>query len=101
MSATSNPSSLAAASEPATPASVPLEQVFDALRKRVPAAQQGQAETFTKAFYRRMTVEEFSLHSADAWAVLAADFLDLARARKPGEAQVRVFNASLKQHGLE
>ena len=101
MSATSKPSSLAAVNELATPASVPLEQVFDALRKHVPPARQGQAEAFTKAFYRRMTVEEFALHSPDAWAVLAADFLDLARTRKSGEAQVRVFNASLKQHGLE
>ncbi|WP_159015746.1 NAD-glutamate dehydrogenase [Cognatiluteimonas profundi] len=101
MSANTHSSSLAAGSEPATPVSVPFELVFEALRKHVPKDQQVQAELFTKAFYRRMTAEEFALHSPDAWAVLAADFLDLARTRKPGEAQVRVFNANLKQHGLE
>jgi glutamate dehydrogenase len=101
MSAHTHSTSLAAGREPATPVSVPLEPVFEALRKHVPKDQQAQAEQFTKAFYRRMTAEEFALHSPDAWAVLAADFLELARQRKPGEAQVRVFNASLKQHGLE
>ncbi|MEO6264632.1 MAG: NAD-glutamate dehydrogenase domain-containing protein [Luteimonas sp.] len=80
---------------------MPLDSVIAALRKRVPKAQQAQAEAFAKAFYRRMTAEEFVLHGPDAWAALANDFLDLARARKPGKAEVRVFNASLKQHGWE
>ncbi|HJY41724.1 MAG TPA: hypothetical protein VJ303_10825, partial [Steroidobacteraceae bacterium] len=78
-----------------------LDSMFNALRKRVPKAQQAQAEAFARAFYRRMSPEEYALHSPDAWAALAADFLDLARARKPGMAEVRVFNATLKQHGLE
>ncbi|WP_166207538.1 NAD-glutamate dehydrogenase [Cognatiluteimonas telluris] len=80
---------------------VSLVQVFAALRKRVPKEQQAQAEAFAKIFYRRMSAEEFAHHSPDAWAALAADFLDLARVRKPGTAKVRVFNANLKQHGLE
>ena len=76
--------------------------VFAALRKRVPKAQQAQAEAFARAFYRRMSRRGISRCTArKAWAALAADFLDLARARKPGTAEVRVFNASLKQHGLE
>jgi glutamate dehydrogenase len=101
MSANSQSFPLATGSEPATPVPVSFELVFAALRDHVPKDQQAQAELFTRAFYRRMTPEEFALHSPDAWAVLAADFLDLARARKPGEAQVRVFNANLAQHGLE
>jgi glutamate dehydrogenase len=80
---------------------VSLDPVFAALRKRVPKEQQAQAETFAAAFYKRMTAEEFAQHGPDGWAALAADFLDLARARKPGAAKVRVFNANLKQHGLE
>jgi glutamate dehydrogenase len=80
---------------------VSLDPVFAALRKRVSKDQQVQAETFAKAFYKRMTAEEFMHHGPDAWAALAADFLDLARVRKPGTAKVRVFNANLKQHGLE
>ena len=80
---------------------ISLEPMFAALRKRVPKAQQAQAEVFAKVFYRRMTTEEFVLHSPEAWAALATDFLDLARVRKPGAVEVRVFNASLNQHGLE
>jgi glutamate dehydrogenase len=80
---------------------LPLGSVFAALRKRVPKGQQGQAEAFAKVFYRRMTAEEFVLHSPDAWAALAADYLELARVRKPGTAEVRVFNANVRQHGLE
>ena len=41
------------------------------------------------------------LHSPEGWAALASDFLDMVRARKPGTAEVRIFNASLKQHGWE
>ncbi|MFL6593133.1 MAG: NAD-glutamate dehydrogenase domain-containing protein, partial [Luteimonas sp.] len=80
---------------------VSLESVFEALRKRLPNAEQAPAQAFASVFYKRMTMEEFALHSPDAWAALAADFLDLARTRKPGTAKVRVFNANLKQHGLE
>ena len=83
------------------PDGVSLDTVLAALRKRVSKAEQAQAENFARIFYKRMTTEEFVLHSPDAWAALAADFLDLARVRKPGTAKVRVFNASLKQHGLE
>jgi glutamate dehydrogenase len=101
MSTATTSSSLATVGGTATPASVPFDQIFAALRKRVPSAQQAQAEAFASAFYRRMSVEEFAQHSAEAWAVLAADFLDLARQRKPGSAEVRVFNANLTQHGLE
>src|SRR5512133_3168916 len=101
MSATKTSSSLATGSGAASAASVSLEPVFSALRSRVPAARQAQAEAFTRAFYKRMTIDEFVLHSPDAWAVLAADFFEMAHKRLPGHAEVRVFNASLAQHGFE
>ena len=80
---------------------VSLAPILAALRKRVPKAQQVQAEAFARAFYRRMSADEVAVHSPDGWAVLAGDFLDMVRSRKPGTAEVRVFNATLKQHGWE
>src|SRR5690606_35217587 len=53
------------------------------------------------AFYKRMSEDELPQHSAEAWAALAADFLDFARVRKPGAALVRMFNPSMKTHGWE
>jgi glutamate dehydrogenase len=87
--------------ETASSDTLPIDSVLAALRKRVPKVQQAQAEAFAKVFYRRMTAEEFVLHSPDAWAALAADYLELASVRKLGTAEVRVFNANVKQHGLE
>ncbi len=87
--------------EPLQMQSLDLSSVFNALRQRVPDSQQAQAETFARIFYQRMTRDEFMQHSPDAWAALAADFLNLARVRKPGEPDVRVFNASLAQQGWE
>ncbi len=101
MSAKTSVSRTASKSVAASAVPTFLDAMFRALRKRVPKAQQVQAEAFAKAFYRRMSAEEYALHRPEAWAALAADFLDLARVRKPGMAEVRVFNATLKQHGLE
>nr|WP_313271946.1 NAD-glutamate dehydrogenase domain-containing protein [Stenotrophomonas sp.] len=83
-------------------AGLSLEPVFAALRKRYPAAAaQAQAVAFATAFYKRMEADEFTLHSADDWAVLAAGMLEFARSRKPGKANVRVFNPTLKADGWE
>ncbi|MGE8226692.1 MAG: NAD-glutamate dehydrogenase, partial [Stenotrophomonas sp.] len=83
-------------------AGLSLEPVFAALRKRYPAAAaQAQAVAFATAFYKRMEADEFTLHSADDWAVLAAGMLEFARTRKPGKANVRVFNPTLKADGWE
>ena len=80
---------------------VSIEPIIEALRKRVPAAMRAQAEAFARAFYQRMSADEVSQHSAQGWAELAWDFLEMARKRKPGAAEVRVFNASLDPHGWE
>ena len=48
-----------------------------------------------------MEEDEYPHHSPEAWAALACDMLDFARVRKPGAANVRVFNASLKNNGWE
>jgi glutamate dehydrogenase len=80
---------------------VSIEPIIEALRKRVPKAAQAQAESFARAFYQRMSADEIAQHSARGWAELAWDFLELARKRKAGSAEVRVFNASLDQHGWE
>ncbi|HJR73465.1 MAG TPA: NAD-glutamate dehydrogenase domain-containing protein [Luteimonas sp.] len=78
-----------------------LQPVFDAIRKRAGKAKQDDASAFAASFYHRMTADELPLHSADSWAALANDFLDFARTRKPGRAEVRLFNSNLKEHGWE
>lgn len=80
---------------------VSLEPIVEALRKRAPKARQAQAEAFLRAFYRRMSADEYAQHSPEAWAALANEFLDLAHERKPGVSKVRVFNPSLKDSGWE
>ena len=81
--------------------SVPLEPIAAALRKRLPKAQHAEAEAFARAFYQRMGEDELPQHTPAGWAALAADFLDFVRARKPGEALVRLFTPTLKTHGWE
>ncbi|MET0718980.1 MAG: NAD-glutamate dehydrogenase, partial [Pseudoxanthomonas sp.] len=71
------------------------------MRKRLPAARQAEAKVFAESFYKRMEDDEYPHHSADAWAALACDMLDFARVRKPGTANVRVFNATTKANGWE
>ncbi|TWI03751.1 glutamate dehydrogenase [Luteimonas cucumeris] len=78
-----------------------LQPIFDAIRKLAGKARQEDAGAFAKAFYYRMTADELPLHGAASWAALANDFLDFARVRKPGRAEVRLFNPNLKQHGWE
>lgn len=78
-----------------------LQPIFDAIRKLAGKARQDDASAFASAFYYRMTVDELPLHSPESWAALANDFLDFARIRKPGKAEVRLFNSNLKEHGWE
>src|SRR4249919_187603 len=80
---------------------VSLEPILAAMRKRLPKARHGEGEAFINSFYRRMSEDEVSQHSADGWAALAVDFLEFARARKPGTALVRLFNSTIKSHGWE
>ena len=77
------------------------KQIVAALAKRVPKARLAEAQVFADAFYRRMDHEEYAQHGADGWAALAADILEFARQRKPGKANVRLFNPGLKEHGWE
>ncbi|QSX77437.1 NAD-glutamate dehydrogenase [Lysobacter solisilvae] len=96
----------ARAAAPTAPAAVQgqpvsLEPILAAVRKRLPKARHAEGEAFVKAFYRRMGEDELPQHSADGWAALAVDFLDFARARKPGTALVRLFNPTLASHGWE
>ncbi|MBP3985221.1 NAD-glutamate dehydrogenase [Pseudoxanthomonas helianthi] len=91
----------AAAPKQEAAAGFSLEPVFAALRKRLPAARAAEAVAFAEAFYKRMEADEYVHHSADGWAALVADMLDFVRNRKPGTANVRVFNATQKSHGWE
>ena len=95
-----------AAQAPATARKVPaasglLAPIFDAVRRRAGKAAHRDASAFAEAFYRRMTEEEIPLHTADGWAALAADLFEFAAKRKPGTANVRLFNPVLKTHGWE
>src|SRR5690606_15397185 len=80
---------------------VSLDPVFNALRESLPKERHAEAIAFAGAFYKRMTEGEFPLHSPEGWASLAADLLEFARKRKPGTANVRLFNASKRKHGWE
>ena len=78
-----------------------LDPIFAAIRKLAGKGRQQDASLFAAAFYGRLTEEELPLHSPEAWAALANDFLDFARKRKPGSANVRLFNPAMKSHGWE
>ncbi|MDO5504741.1 MAG: NAD-glutamate dehydrogenase [Pseudoxanthomonas suwonensis] len=78
-----------------------MSPIYKAVEARAGKSGAGQAVEFARAFYQRMSDEELPLHSADAWAALAADLLAFARKRKPGTASVRLYNASRKEHGWE
>ena len=78
-----------------------IKPILAALAKRLPKARQAEAQAFANAFYVRMSGDEFAQHGADGWAALAADILEFARARKPGKANVRLFNPTIKEHGWE
>jgi glutamate dehydrogenase len=78
-----------------------LAPILEALRKRVPKARAAEAEAFARAFYARMTRDEYAEHGAEGWAALAAGMLDFSATRKAGKANVRLFNANCKEHGWE
>ena len=80
---------------------VAIAPILEAIRKRAGKAREAQAVAFASAFYHRMSEDELPLHGADGWAALANDFLDFARARKPGTPSVRLFNPGLAKHGWE
>src|SRR5690606_3989726 len=103
------PAKAAKATKPAQPAATAaaqapafsLEPVFAASRKLVPAARQAELREFLAAFYRRMEEDEFPQHDPQGWAAIGADMLEFARKRKPGTANVRVFNPTRKANGWE
>nr|WP_281383400.1 NAD-glutamate dehydrogenase domain-containing protein [Pseudoxanthomonas broegbernensis] len=80
---------------------ISLEPVFAAVRKRAPAAGQAEAREFLAAFYQRMEADEYPQHAPAAWAAIGMDMLAFARRRKPGTANVRVFNPVLEADGWE
>ena len=78
-----------------------LAPILDAIRKRAGKGREDDAAAFAGAFYQRLSEDELPAHSAEAWAALAADFLDFARVRKAGTANVRLFNPVIGKHGWE
>ncbi len=104
MSRHAKAASLAASAKrpaPAVDAEFSLIPILEALRKRVPKARLNEAQAFVQAFYKRMSQDEYPQHGADGWAALAGDMLEFARVRKPGRANIRLFNANAKAHGWE
>ncbi|MGY4516122.1 NAD-specific glutamate dehydrogenase [Lysobacter sp. HA18] len=78
-----------------------VDQIVAALSATLPKAQQALAESFARVFYKRMTTDEFPQHSPQAWAALAAGFVEFMRTRKPGTTLVRLFNPTLRTNGWE
>jgi len=85
----------------ATTGGVSLQPILAALPGRVAKSRLADAEAFARTFYRRMSHDEYAQHGADGWAALAAGILDFAGTRKPGAANVRLFNPTLKDSGWE
>ena len=85
----------------AAPVRAPLEAVYAAARRQAPAARHAELLEFLGEFYRRLEDDEFPQHPVQAWAAIGVDMLEFARRRKPGNANVRVFNPSLKDDGWE
>src|SRR5687768_17279053 len=77
-----------------------LASVFDALRKRMPKSHHEEALAFAGMFYKRMSEDEYAQHAPEGWAALAGGMIDFARVRKPGTANIRLFNTS-KEYGWE
>ncbi|MGO4550003.1 NAD-glutamate dehydrogenase [Lysobacter sp. 2RAF19] len=98
--ATASSSSKSAAAQ-ASPARFDLAPILEALRKRVPKSRAAEADAFARSFYKRMTRDEYVEHGAEGWAALAAGMLDFAATRKAKKANVRLFNATAKEHGWE
>ncbi|MDX2299504.1 MAG: NAD-glutamate dehydrogenase [Xanthomonadaceae bacterium] len=80
---------------------VSLQPILDALLVRLPTQRHSEAERFVASFYARLSAEEYATRDAAAWAALADSFLSFARVRKPGAANVRVFNPNLTTHGWD
>src|SRR3546814_3926526 len=78
-----------------------LDPIFQAIRKHAGKGGQDHAVAFADAFNHRLTADELPLHDPAGWAALASDFLDFARTRKRGTANVRLFNPDMKQHRSE
>src|SRR5690606_15886865 len=78
-----------------------LAPVLAAVRRLVPAAGQAQAREFLAAFYQRLEADEYPQHAPAAWAAIGLDMLEFARRRKPGTANVRVFNPDRQANGWE
>ncbi len=73
-----------------------LKPIREAVQKLVGKAGQAEAVAFATALFQRMDAEEFASRGTEAWAELAVAMLDFARSRKPGKANVQVFNPPLK-----
>ena len=58
-----------------------------------PRRARTQAQAFARGVLQAHERRRIAQHGAEGWAALAGDMLDFARVRKPGTANVRVFNA--------
>ncbi|TCZ88407.1 NAD-glutamate dehydrogenase domain-containing protein [Lysobacter sp. N42] len=89
------------AAKPKRAAAPGVDQIVQALAAQLPKAQQALGEAFARAFYKRMSEDEFGQHSVQEWAALAEGFLDFVRSRKPGTALVRLFNPTARTQGWQ
>src|SRR5687768_16461060 len=95
--ASMKPASAPIATRPTSIAGFDLTPVLEALRKRMPKSRAAEAEAFARGFYKRMSRDEYAEHGAEGWAALAAGMLDFAATKKANKANVRLFNATMKE----
>jgi len=84
------------ASEQAT-----VDAILDHLKGELSAARQGNAQTFARAFFRRVPAEDLAARGSGAWCALLRGLLDFMQVRRPEHPIVRVFNPTHEEHGWE
>jgi glutamate dehydrogenase len=78
-----------------------IDSVAARVRERLPADQAGMCESFLRQYYRWVPVEDLVERSPlDLYGAAVAHW-NLAAAREPGTAKVRVYNPDFEQHGWQ
>ncbi len=76
-----------------------LDRVVATIHQRLPSDQAGQAESFTRQFYRRVDPEDLRERMVpDLYGAALAQW-SFARRRTPGTAKVRVYSPCFEEHG--
>jgi glutamate dehydrogenase len=76
-----------------------LDRIIGMIHDRVPSEQAGQAESFTRQFYRRVDPADLKPRGVSDLYGAALAAWNFARQRVPGAAKVRVYSPRFEEHG--